>query len=105
MGILHPQGVCTKQWMNFFKSEGFDTIDFEESVCRRPAGGKYSDDINVLAHVDDCLIVCKSATVMTAFKQDLLSRFSKRDCPEVVDPQTLSQYCRMSFVLDGYDPT
>jgi hypothetical protein len=40
----------------FFKSEGFDTIGFEESVWRRPAGGKYSDDIYVSAHVDDCLI-------------------------------------------------
>jgi hypothetical protein len=37
----------------FFKSEGFDTIDFEESVWRRPAGGKYSDDIYVSTHVDD----------------------------------------------------
>jgi hypothetical protein len=37
----------------FFKSEGFDTIGFEESVWRRPAGGKYSDDIYVSAHVDD----------------------------------------------------
>ena len=66
----------------FFKSEGFDTIGFEESVWRRPAGGKYSDHIYVSAHVDDCLIVCKSATVMTAFKQDLLSRFrwNHKDC-------------------------
>jgi hypothetical protein len=37
----------------FFKSEGFDTIDCEESVWRRPAGGKYLDDIYVSAHVDD----------------------------------------------------
>ena len=40
---------------------------------------------------------------------DANNRFSKRDCPEVVDPnqctQTLSQYCRMSFVLGEYDPT
>ncbi len=34
----------------FFKSEGFDTIGFEESVWRRPAGGKYSDDIYVSTH-------------------------------------------------------
>ena len=50
----------------FFNSEGFDTIGFEESVWRRPAGGKYSDDIYVSVHVDYCLIVCKSATVMAA---------------------------------------
>jgi hypothetical protein len=37
----------------FFKSEGFDTIGFEESVWRRPARGNYSDDIYVSAHVDD----------------------------------------------------
>ena len=77
MGILHPQELCTKQWMHF--SRGFDTIGFEESVWRRPAGGKYSDDIYVSAHVDDCLIACKSATVMAAFKQDLLSRFVGTD--------------------------
>jgi hypothetical protein len=29
----------------YFKSEGFDTIGFEESVWVRPAGGKYSEDI------------------------------------------------------------
>jgi hypothetical protein len=51
-----------------FKSEGFDTIGFEESVWRRPAGDKYADDIYVSAHVDDRLIACKSATVMAAYK-------------------------------------
>ena len=69
----------------FFKSEGFDTIGFEESVWRRPAGGKYSDDIYVSAHVDDCLIACKSATVMAAFKRDLLSRFVGTDEGEVTE--------------------
>ena len=29
----------------YFKSEGFDTIGFEESVWVRPAGGKYCEDI------------------------------------------------------------
>ena len=43
-----------------FKSEAFDTIGFEESVWRRPADGKYSDHIYVSAHVDDCLVACKS---------------------------------------------
>jgi hypothetical protein len=52
----------------YFKSEGFDTVGFEESVWRRPAGGKYAEDIFVSAHVDDCLIACKSATVMVSFK-------------------------------------
>ena len=31
----------------YFKSEGFDTIGFEESVWIRPTGGKYSKDIRV----------------------------------------------------------
>ncbi len=35
------------------------------------------------AHVDDCLIACKSATVMTAFEQVLLSRFVGTDEGEV----------------------
>jgi hypothetical protein len=39
----------------------------------------------VSAHVDDCLIVCKSATVMPAFKQDLLSRFVGTDEGEVTE--------------------
>ncbi len=37
------------------------------------------------AHVDDCLIACKSVTVMTAFKQDLLSRFVGTDEGEVTE--------------------
>ena len=37
------------------------------------------------AHVDDCLIACKSATVMSAFKQDLLSRFVGTDEGEVTE--------------------
>ena len=31
----------------YFKSEGFDTVGFEESVWRRQAGGKYAEDIFV----------------------------------------------------------
>jgi hypothetical protein len=58
-----------------FKSEGFDTIGFEESVWVRPAGGKYSEDIYVSAHVDDCLLSCKSLTVMAEFKAHMLERF------------------------------
>jgi hypothetical protein len=40
----------------YFKSENFDTIGFKESVWVRPAGGKYCEDIDVSAHVDDCLL-------------------------------------------------
>ena len=69
----------------YFKSEGFDTIGFEESVWVRPAGGKYAEDIYVSAHVDDCLLSCKSADVMNRFKKDLLSRFVGTDEGEVTE--------------------
>ena len=36
----------------FLKSEGFDTIVFEESVWKRVGGGKYAEDIYLSAHVD-----------------------------------------------------
>jgi hypothetical protein len=62
----------------YSRNEGFDTIGFEESVWRRPAGGKYAEDIFVSAHVDDCLIDCKSAGIMAMFKKELLTRFVNR---------------------------
>ncbi len=68
----------------YFKSEGFDTVGFEESVWRRPTE-KYEKDIFVSAHVDDCLITCKSTTVMDSFNQDLLSRFVRTDEEEVTE--------------------
>jgi hypothetical protein len=61
----------------YVKSEGFDTIGFEESVLVRPAGGKYSEEIHVSCHIDDlihdCLVSCKSLTVMAEFKAHMLS--------------------------------
>jgi hypothetical protein len=62
----------------FFKSEGFDTIGFEESVWKRAGGGKYAEDIYVSAHVDDCLIACKSKDIMAAFKKEILTRSTNR---------------------------
>ena len=59
----------------YFKSEGFDTIGFEESMLVRSAGSKYSEDIYVSAHVDDCLLSCKSLTVIEEFKAHMLERF------------------------------
>ncbi len=44
----------------FFKSEGFDTIRFEESVWKRAGGGKFIEDTYVSVHVDDSLIACSS---------------------------------------------
>ena len=69
----------------YFKSEGFDTISFEESVWVRPAGGKYSEDIYVSAHVDDCLLSCKSLTVMAEFKAHMFNRFFGTDVGEVTE--------------------
>ena len=69
----------------FFKSEGFDTIGFEESVWKRAGGGKYAEDIYVSAHVDDCLIACKSKDIMAAFKKEILTRFVGTDEGEVTE--------------------
>jgi len=66
-------------WLSLYRFIiSFDTIVFEEWVWRRPAGGKYSDDIYVSAQVDDCLIACKSATVMAPFKIQTRPSFSFR---------------------------
>jgi hypothetical protein len=67
-----------------FKSEG-DTNGFEGSVWVRPAGGKYSEDVYVSAHVDDCLLSCKSLTVMAEFKAHMLDRFIGTDEGEVTE--------------------
>ena len=64
----------------YFKSEGFDTIGFEESVWVRPAGGKYSEDIYVSAHVDDCLLSCKSPDVMSKSQSHMHNQISLRKC-------------------------
>ena len=37
--------------------EGFDIIDFEESVWRRPEDVKYTDPIYVSVHVDDSSVL------------------------------------------------
>jgi hypothetical protein len=69
----------------FFKSDGFDTIGFEESVWKRAAGGKYAEDIYVSGHVDDCLIECKSKDIMVVCKKEILTRFVGTDEGEVTE--------------------
>ena len=69
----------------YFKSEGFDTIGFEESEWVRPAGGTYSEVIYVSAYVDDCLLSCKSLTVMAEFKAHMLDRLIGIDEGEVTE--------------------
>jgi hypothetical protein len=78
----------------YFRSEGFDTIGFEESVWRRPAGGKYAEDIFVSVHLDDCLIACKSSGIMTTFKKEFLTRFVGTDEGEV------TQYLGYELIRD-----
>lgn len=44
-------------------------------MCIQPANGKYSEDIYVSAHIDECLLCFKSREVIDKFAADLLSRF------------------------------
>jgi hypothetical protein len=91
-GLVRERRVCITShktmdayFKSYFKSEGFDTIGFEESVWVRPAGGKYSEDIYVSAHVDDCLLSCKSLAVMAEFKAHMLDRVIGTDEGEVTE--------------------
>ncbi len=77
--------VLHKTMDAFFKSEGFDTIRFEESLWKKVGRGKYAEDIYVSAHVDDCLIACKSKDIITAFKKEILTRFVGTDKGEVTE--------------------
>jgi hypothetical protein len=52
--------------MSSSRSKGSILSNFEESVWKRDDGGKYAKDIYVLAHVDDCLIPCKSKDIMAS---------------------------------------
>ena len=45
----------------------------------------YAEDINVSAHVDDCLIACKSKDIMSAFKKEILTRYEGTDEVEVIE--------------------
>ena len=49
----------------------------------RPKDEKYGEEIYGSAHVDDCLICCKSADLMTKFKEEFLRRFQGTDLGEV----------------------
>jgi hypothetical protein len=77
--------VLHKTMDAFFKSEGFDTIGFDESVWKRAGRGKDAEDIYVSTYVDDCLIACKSKDIMTAFKKEILTRFIGTDEGEVTE--------------------
>ncbi len=79
----------------FFKSEGFDTVGFQESA----GGGKYAEDVYVSAHVDDCLIACKSEDIMAAFRKEILIRFVGTDAGEV------TEYLGCELIRDRSDKT
>ena len=63
-------------------------------MWRRPAVGKYAEDIFVSSHVDDCLIACKSVDVVTIFKKEILTRFIGTDEGEV------TQYLGCELIRD-----
>ena len=65
----------------FFKSEGFNTLGFEESEkgWRR----KVCQDIHV-ANVDACIVSCKSKAIMAVVKKVILTRFVGTDDGGVV---------------------
>jgi hypothetical protein len=93
--------------MTFSRKEGFDTIGFEESVWKRDGGGKNDEDIYVSAHVDDCLVTCKSKDIMATFKKEILIRFIGTDegevteylgCELIRDPSVKS----VAIVQNGY---
>ena len=66
----------------------------------RPAGGKYSDDIYLSAHVDDCVLSCKSLTEMAEFKAaHMLDRIISTDEGEV------TEYLGCELVRDRKDRT
>jgi hypothetical protein len=67
-----------------FRSEGFQHVGFEESVWMRPKGREYLEDVYISAHVDNCLICCKSPTVMAAFKRNLFKHFQGTDESETI---------------------
>jgi hypothetical protein len=52
-------------------------------VWKSVGGGKYVEVIYVSAHVDDCLIACKSKDMMVSFKKEILTRFIGTDEGEV----------------------
>ena len=58
--------------MSSSRSKGSILSNFEESVWKRDDGGKYAEDIYVSAHVDDCLVACKSKDIIAAFKKEIL---------------------------------
>ena len=41
--------------------------------------------ISVSAHVDDCVMTCKSKDIMTTFKKEILTRFIGTDEGEVTE--------------------
>ena len=61
-----------------------DNLDnLDSSKSDRQAKRPNREDIYVSAHVDDCLICCKSADLMAKFKEEFLRRFQGTDLGKV----------------------
>mmetsp|Transcript_27856 Transcript_27856/g.65712 ORF Transcript_27856/g.65712 Transcript_27856/m.65712 type:complete len:302 (-) Transcript_27856:850-1755(-) len=63
----------------WFKSQGFVTAGFKDSIWVREAGGEYKHRLIVSAHIDDTLMACKSLETLEKFKQTFLTRFEGTD--------------------------
>eukprot|EP00961_Rhodomonas_salina_P075948 1019476-Rhodomonas_salina.1 len=63
----------------WFKSQGFKTTGFEDSIWGREAGGKYDKCLIVSAHIDDTLMACKLPTTLEKSKTAFLTRFEGTD--------------------------
>ena len=63
----------------YLKSEGFESLGFEDSVWVREPGGEYPHRIIFSAHIDDCLILCKDKGTLNKFKFKYLKSFDGTD--------------------------
>eukprot|EP00961_Rhodomonas_salina_P111299 1497391-Rhodomonas_salina.1 len=67
----------------WFKSQGFATAGFEDSIWVREEGGEYEDSLIVSAHINNTLMACESLAMLEKFKAVFLTRFEGTDEGEV----------------------
>lgn len=72
-----PSSACALHLTltKWFKSQGFVTAGFEDSIWVREAGGEYKHRLIVSAHIDDTLMACESLETLEQFKASFLTRF------------------------------
>eukprot|EP00961_Rhodomonas_salina_P038514 517548-Rhodomonas_salina.2 len=83
----------------WFKSQGFATAGFEDSIWVRKAGGEYEDCLIVSAHINDSLMACKSLATLEKFKAEFLTRF------EGTDEGKVSTYLGAELIRDRINRT